>query len=89
MRPHSTLVRLNHLWGQSWMRLLIATSLCFDIRIICLHIPGVDNPIADGLSRYFQETTDQLRRMSLQCRSMYANMGQTGVDVKRLWERIE
>jgi hypothetical protein len=63
-------LRLNHLWGQSWMRLLIATSLCFDIRIVCLHIPGVNNPIADGLSRYFQETTDLLRRMSLQRRSM-------------------
>jgi hypothetical protein len=64
-------LRLNHLWGQSWMRLLIATSLCIiDIRIVCSHIPAVDNPIADGLSRYFQETTDQLRRMSLQRLSM-------------------
>ena len=63
-------LRLNHLWGQSWMRLLITVSLCFDIRIMCTHVPGVDNPIADGLSRYFQDTPHLMCLSSLQRRPM-------------------
>ena len=58
-------LRLNHTWGQCWMRLLISTSLLFDIRIMCLHIPGVINVVADGLSRYFQGASDILLQAGL------------------------
>ena len=75
-------LRLNHLWGQSWMRLLITVSLYYNIRIICTHVPGVDNPIADGLSRYFQETIDRLRRASLLQRPM-----PTWESRERIWRR--
>ena len=88
-------LRLNHLWGQSWMRLLITVSLCFDIRITCSHIPGVDNPIADGLSRYFQDTIDLLCRANLLQRPMptwesrerwWRSFGTTGLLEE--WSRI-
>lgn len=49
-------LRLDHTWGQSWLRLLISTSLLYDIRIMCLHVPGATNIVADGLTRYFQSS---------------------------------
>jgi hypothetical protein len=63
-------LRLNHLWGQSWMRLLITVSLSFNIRVMCSHVPGVKNSIADGLSRYFQATTEKLLQAALRQRPM-------------------
>jgi hypothetical protein len=54
--------RLNHMWGQCWMRLLTMVSLRFNIKIICRHIPGDINTVADGLSRCVQETSRQLLR---------------------------
>jgi hypothetical protein len=76
-------LRLHHMWGQSWMRLLITVSLlCFDIRIMCTHVPGVKNSIADGLSRYYQETSNLLCRASLQRRPM-----PTWESRKRYWRR--
>lgn len=53
-------LRLGHMWGQAWVRLLIIVSLMYDIRIVSTHVKGVDNPVADGLSRYFQETRSRL-----------------------------
>lgn len=49
-------LRRDHTWGQSWLRLLISTSLLYDIRIMCLHVPGATNIVADGLTRYFQSS---------------------------------
>lgn len=48
--------RLNHMWGQGWMRLLTIVSLKYNIRVVCKHVVGEENVIADGLSRYTQET---------------------------------
>ncbi len=56
---------LNRVWGQNLMRLLITLSLLYNIRVVCLHVPGVNNSVADGLSRYFQDTTDRLLQASL------------------------
>jgi hypothetical protein len=63
-------LRLNHTWGQSWMRLLISTSLLYDIRIMCLHVPGAINIVADGLSRYFQGALENLLQAGLLNRPM-------------------
>ena len=63
-------LRLNHTWGQSWMRLLITLSLLYNIRVVCQHVPGVNNCVADGLSRYFQEASDRLLRDGLSKRPM-------------------
>jgi hypothetical protein len=54
--------RLNHMWGQSWMRLLTMTALRYNIRIVCRHISGETNTVADGLSRCVQEMLQQLLR---------------------------
>jgi hypothetical protein len=50
----------NHMWGQCWMRLLTMVSLRFNIRVICKHVPGTINVIADGPSRCVQETSERL-----------------------------
>jgi hypothetical protein len=64
-------LQLNHTWGQNWMRLLISTSLLYDIHIImCLHVRGTTNVVADGLSRHFQEASDRLHRAGLLKRLM-------------------
>lgn len=64
--------RLNHMWGQCWMRLLTMVSLRFNIRLVCKHIAGVINFVADGLSRCVQETSEQLRRSGLTQRQVPA-----------------
>jgi carbonic anhydrase len=40
--------RLNHMWGQGWMRLLTMVSLHFNIRIMSIHIAGAVNSVAKG-----------------------------------------
>jgi hypothetical protein len=53
------------------MRLLISTSLFYDIRIMCLHhVPGATNIVADGLSRYFQGASENLLDAGLLNRPM-------------------
>jgi hypothetical protein len=42
--------RLNHMWGQREMRLLTMVSLRCNIKIMCKHIPGDINTVADDLS---------------------------------------
>jgi hypothetical protein len=74
-------LRLNHTWGQNWMRLLISTSLLYDIRIMCLHVPGTTNVVTDGLSRYFQEASDRLHRAGLLKRLM-----PTYIARERVWK---
>ena len=53
-------MRAKHVEGQLWMATLITTLLDYDITLLCEHIPGEENRIADGLSRYFQEVMDEL-----------------------------
>jgi hypothetical protein len=52
--------RTNHIWGQSWVRVLVVVCLHFHIKIIAEHIPGLVNVTADGLSRFFQEIYEEL-----------------------------
>jgi hypothetical protein len=78
-------LRLKHMWGQSWMRLLITVSLCFDIRIMCTHVPRVENSIADGLSRYYQAGNGRPAVPSVFAAAPYANLGVTREVLAALW----
>ena len=46
--------RSSQLWGQAWMRMLVAVLLQHDILLTCTHIPGQKNICADLLSRDIQ-----------------------------------
>jgi hypothetical protein len=51
--------------AQPWLRLLYLLCLTFNIHITAIHIPGVDNVVADGLSRDIQEVMRSLVRQGL------------------------
>jgi hypothetical protein len=48
-------LRAKHQFGQLWVALVVTVMLEYNITVICMHIAGVDNIIADDLSRYLQE----------------------------------
>ena len=53
-------LRTKHVNGQLWVAVLVDTLLLYNITLICDHIAGVSNIIADGLSRYVQPIRAQL-----------------------------
>ena len=44
--------KMTHLWGKGWMSLLDRVCADYDIDIVPVCISGVENPVADALSRY-------------------------------------
>jgi hypothetical protein len=46
--------RTTHVWGQAWLRMLVATLIHYDILLHSSHIPGEENVYADMLSRDIQ-----------------------------------
>ena len=52
--------RTSQLFGQAWIRLLLSVLLEYDILLDCTHIAGLDNVIADALSRYIQSLQVEL-----------------------------
>jgi hypothetical protein len=46
--------RTSQLFGQAWIRLLIAVIIKYDIMIDCVHIAGAINTLADALSCFLQ-----------------------------------
>jgi hypothetical protein len=58
-------MRSNSTLAQPWLRLLYLLCLTFNIHIIAVHIPGVDNVIADGLSRDVQVVMRSLVQQGL------------------------
>jgi hypothetical protein len=53
-------LRVKHEYGQCWVALLIYVMLEYNIIIICVHIAGVNNIIADNLSRFLQDCQSRL-----------------------------
>jgi hypothetical protein len=53
-------LRAKHEFGQLWVALVVTVLLEYNIIIICMHIPGVANIIADDLSRFLQECRQKL-----------------------------
>ena len=53
-------LRAKHINGQLWVAVLVSTLLDYNITLVCDHIAGVSNIIADGLSRYMQSIRAQL-----------------------------
>jgi hypothetical protein len=47
-------LRVKHEWGQMWVALLVYVMLEYKIIIVCLHIAGIANTVADDLSRFLQ-----------------------------------
>jgi hypothetical protein len=58
--------RSSHVAGQGWMRLLIYTLLTYKIILLCDHIAGVNNIVADQLSRFIQDVIPHLESGGLQ-----------------------
>jgi hypothetical protein len=58
-------MRSNSPLAQPWLRLLYLLCVTFNIHIFAIHIPGVDNVIADALSRDVQEAMRSLVRQGL------------------------
>jgi hypothetical protein len=54
--------------AQPWIKLLLLTCVSYNIHICATHIRGIDNTVADGLSRDFQEIISRLGRTTLLCR---------------------
>jgi hypothetical protein len=54
--------------AQPWIKLLLLTCVSYNIHICASHIRGIDNTVADGLSRDFQETINRLAQTTLLCR---------------------
>ena len=42
------------------MALLVTVLLDYHITLVCIHVSGISNTIADGLSRYTQDTVEDL-----------------------------
>ncbi len=53
-------LKSKHLNGQLWVTLLVTVLLEYRITLVCTHVAGISNTIADGLSRYTQETVEDL-----------------------------
>ena len=60
--------RTSHRFGQAWMHILISVILEYNILLHTVHIPGVENTIADSLSRFSQDSQVQ------EIKRLYKNM---------------
>jgi hypothetical protein len=58
-------MRAKSALAQPWLQLLFLLCLSFNINVNALHIPGVDNVIADGLSRDVQVVITSLVQQGL------------------------
>jgi hypothetical protein len=89
-------LKSNTPMAKPWIRLFVLLCLIFNIHARATHIPGVDNDVADGLSRDVQGVMRQLGRsglklvppMPLACRKMLF-MRQSGTEeLSQQWARI-
>ena len=48
-------LKAKHEFGQLWVALVVTVLLEYNITVICMHIAGAANVIADDLSRFLQE----------------------------------
>jgi len=55
-------LKSKHINGQLWVAVLVSTLLEYHITLICDHIAGIANIIADGLSRFDQECLFRLEQ---------------------------
>jgi hypothetical protein len=55
-------LRSSHCRGQYWVAVLTQTLLDYNITLVCYHIKGELNIVADGLSRYMQDFVQQLEQ---------------------------
>ena len=53
--------------AQPWARLLLLACVSYNIHLSVTHIPGVDNVVADDLSRNVQTTLSRLAQQDLSC----------------------
>ena len=53
--------------AQPWARLVLLACVSYNIHLFVTHIPGVDNIVADDLSRNVQTTWSRLTQKDLSC----------------------
>jgi len=56
-------LKSRHINGQLWVAVLVSTLLEYRITLICDHIAGISNDIADGLSRFDQAYLHRLEQL--------------------------
>jgi hypothetical protein len=89
-------LKSNTPMAKPWIRLLVLLCLVFNIHITATHIPGIDNVVADGLSRAVQDTIHRLCQsglklappMPLDCRRKLFAKQYGPEELSRQWGRI-
>jgi hypothetical protein len=89
-------LKSNTPMAKPWIRLLVLLCLVCNIHIIATHIPGVDNVVADGLSRDVQGVIRRLCQSGLQlvppmpldCRRKLFRKQSGPEELSRQWESI-
>jgi hypothetical protein len=90
-------MRANSPLAQPWLQLLFLLCLTFNINVNAVHIPGVDNIIADDLSRNVQAAIISLVQqglllippMPLQFRQELFRSGSGSGGLVERWQRIQ
>jgi hypothetical protein len=89
-------LKSNTPMAKPWIRLFVLLCLIFNIHVRATHLPGVDNDVADGLSRDVQEVMDLLSRnglrlvppMPLACRRKLFRRQSGTEGLSEQWARI-
>jgi hypothetical protein len=90
-------LKSNTPMAQPWIRLFVLLCLVFNIHARACHIPGIDNVVADGLSRDVQGVMRRLSQsglrlappMPLDCRMKLFRKQSGPEGLSRQWGRIQ
>jgi hypothetical protein len=89
-------LKSNTPMAQPWIRLFVLLCLVFNIHVCATHLPGIDNDVADGLSRDVQGVMHQLCQdglrlappMPLDCRRKLFGRQSGPEELSLQWARI-